>query len=63
VVVRRSTDGEYSTVTSEPRPDDEHVEMHPEPVPGRIDVEPLVGGAVAAANGAPSPTGVRQVTR
>jgi ubiquinol-cytochrome c reductase cytochrome b subunit len=63
VVVTRSTDGEYSTVTSAPRPDDEHVEMDPEPVPGRIDVEPLVGGAVAAANGAPSPTGVRQVTR
>jgi ubiquinol-cytochrome c reductase cytochrome b subunit len=63
VVVTRSTDGEYSTTESDPRPDDEHVEMHPEPVPGRIDVEPLVGGPVAAANGGPSPSGVRQVTR
>jgi ubiquinol-cytochrome c reductase cytochrome b subunit len=63
VVVHRSTDGEYSTVTSDPRPDDERTEAHPEPVPGRIDVEPLVGGAAAAANGGPSATGVRQVTR
>jgi len=63
VVVRRSADGEYSTVASDPRPDDERTEMDPEPVPERIDVEPLVGGAVAASNGAPSPTGVRQVTR
>ena len=63
VVVSRSVDGEYSTVESDPRPDDERTEMDPEPVPERIDVEPLVGGAVAASNGAPSPTGVRQVTR
>ena len=63
VVVRRSADGEYSTVASDPRPDDERPEMDPEPVPGRIDVEPLVGGAVAVSNGVPSPTGVRQVTR
>jgi ubiquinol-cytochrome c reductase cytochrome b subunit len=62
VIVHRSGAGEYSTVTAAPRPDDERVELHPEPVPERIDIEPLANG-----QGAPvvpsSPTGVRQVTR
>jgi ubiquinol-cytochrome c reductase cytochrome b subunit len=62
VVVHRSATGEYSTIRAERRPDDEHTELHPEPVPVRIDVEPLVGGATASTDGA-SPTGVRQVTR
>ncbi len=61
VIVHRSPQGEYSTVPSAPRPDDERVELDPQPVPTRIDVEPLVN----VPNGAPpsSPTGVRQVTR
>ncbi len=63
VVVHRSTDGEYSTVTSDPRPDDERTEIDPEPVPERIDIETLVGDPVAAANGGVSSTGVRQVAR
>ena len=62
VVVSRSADGEYSTVPTEPRPDDEHAELDPEPVPDRIDLEPLeVNGEVTLPE--PSPTGVRQVTR
>ncbi len=65
LVLSRSATGEYSTVSSAPRPDDEHTELHPAPVPARIDIEPLVttSAAVEAANGASSPTGVRQVTR
>jgi ubiquinol-cytochrome c reductase cytochrome b subunit len=61
VIVSRSAQGEYSTVSSDPRPDDGHHELDPEPVPVEIDIEPLVGGAVV--NGESSPTGVRQVTR
>jgi len=63
LVVHLSKEGEYSTTPAAPRPDDEHTEMHPEPVPRRIDIEPLVGGAVAAANAGPSESGVREVTR
>jgi hypothetical protein len=49
-------------VPAAPRPDDERVELNPEPVPDRIDIGSLGG------NGQPqepesSPTGVRQVTR
>jgi len=63
-IVHRSASGEYSTETSAPRPDDEHSELHPTPVPDRIDIEPLVSTSAAdAANGASSPTGARQVTR
>jgi ubiquinol-cytochrome c reductase cytochrome b subunit len=62
VIVHRSTDGEYSTVTADPRPDDTGEELHPEPVPDRIDIEPLVNGAVMSTT-ASSPSGVRQVTR
>jgi ubiquinol-cytochrome c reductase cytochrome b subunit len=62
VIVERSASGAYSTVPSAPRPDDTREELHPEPVPERIDIEPLV-----TANGATvtpsSPSGVRQVTR
>jgi ubiquinol-cytochrome c reductase cytochrome b subunit len=62
LIVHRSEHGEYSTVESAPRPGDGHQELHPEPVPVRIDVEPLNNGV---PNGLPasSPTGVRQVTR
>jgi ubiquinol-cytochrome c reductase cytochrome b subunit len=63
MIVHRSASGEYSTIQADRRPDDEHTEIEPEPVPVRIDVEPLVRGAAAASDGAPSPTGVRQVTR
>jgi ubiquinol-cytochrome c reductase cytochrome b subunit len=62
VIVHRSASGAYSTVPTDLRPDDERTELHPEPVPERIDIEPLV----TANGGTPtpsSPTGVRQVTR
>jgi ubiquinol-cytochrome c reductase cytochrome b subunit len=61
VIVHRSAEGEYSTVPAEPRPDDLHEELDPEPVPEYIDITPLS----PAGNGQPvsSPTGVRQVTR
>ena len=62
VIVYRSAEGEYSTVTAAPRPDDEHEELDPEPVPVRIDIEPLANGP-QAANAESSPTGARQVTR
>jgi ubiquinol-cytochrome c reductase cytochrome b subunit len=61
VIVSRSAQGEYSTVPSAPRPDDERVEIDPEPVPVRIDIEPLENGGERQP--VPSPTGVRQVTR
>jgi hypothetical protein len=61
VIVTRSAQGEYSTVPSPPRPDDERVEIDPEPVPVRIDLEPLENGGEGPPE--PSPTGVRQVTR
>ncbi len=62
VIVHRSESGAYSTVPSAPRPDDERTELHPEPVPDRIDIEPLVttNGATTTPS---SPTGVRQVNR
>jgi ubiquinol-cytochrome c reductase cytochrome b subunit len=62
VIVSRSAEGEYSTVTSAPRPGDTHEELDPEPVPVRIDVAPLVNGA-PAVNAQSSPTGSRQVAR
>jgi ubiquinol-cytochrome c reductase cytochrome b subunit len=62
VIVHRSASGEYSTVQSDPRPDDVRSELHPEPVPGRIDIAPLVNGASTDVPES-SPTGVRQVTR
>ncbi|HEY1653290.1 MAG TPA: cytochrome bc complex cytochrome b subunit [Acidimicrobiales bacterium] len=61
VIVRRSVEGEYSTVPSAPRLDDERVEIDPEPVPDRIDIEPLENGNERQPE--PSPTGMRQVTR
>jgi ubiquinol-cytochrome c reductase cytochrome b subunit len=63
VIVTRSAAGEYATTTSDPRPDDERTELHPTPVPDRIDIEPLVSTPTAEGNGASSPTGARQVTR
>ena len=62
VIVQRSAEGEYVTVPTPPRPDDEHIELDPEPVPVRIDIEPLsgIGGTRVPES---SPTGVRQVTR
>jgi ubiquinol-cytochrome c reductase cytochrome b subunit len=62
VIVHRSADGAYTTIPAEPRLDDERVELHPEPVPDRIDVGPL-GGDGRAREPESSPTGVRQVTR
>jgi ubiquinol-cytochrome c reductase cytochrome b subunit len=61
VIVRRSVEGEYSTVPAEPRADDQHAELDPEPVPVRIDIEPLSNGSTREP--ASSPTGVRQVSR
>jgi ubiquinol-cytochrome c reductase cytochrome b subunit len=61
VIVQRSAQGEYSTVSAAPRPDDERTELDPEPVPTRIDIEPLGNGGVRQPES--SPTGVRQVTR
>ncbi len=61
VIVRRSVEGEYSTVPAAPRPDDVHTELDPEPVPVRIDIEPLSNGDTREPES--SPTGVRQVTR
>jgi len=59
-IVYRSEHGEYSTVAAAARPDDVHEELHPAPVPDRIDIEPL---AVPSAIPASSPTGARQVNR
>jgi ubiquinol-cytochrome c reductase cytochrome b subunit len=61
VIVQRSAEGEYSTVPAAPRADDERTELDPEPVPARIDIEPLGNGGVRQPES--SPTGVRQVTR
>jgi ubiquinol-cytochrome c reductase cytochrome b subunit len=61
VIVRRSAQGEYTTVPAPPRPDDERTELDPEPVPVRIDIEPLGNGEIRQPE--VSPTGVRQVTR
>ena len=62
VIVHRSAQGAYSTAPAAPRLDDEHVELHPEPVPDRIDIEPLSDGG-RQLEPESSPTGVRQVTR
>ena len=62
VIVHRSPQGAYTTLPAAPRLDDEHVELHPEPVPDRIDVEPLSNGG-RQLEPESSPTGVRQVTR
>ena len=61
VIVHRSAEGEYSTVPSAPRPDDEREELDPEPVPVRIDIEPLSNGGIRQPES--SPTGARQVSR
>jgi ubiquinol-cytochrome c reductase cytochrome b subunit len=61
VIVRRSVEGAYSTVPAEPRADDQHAELDPEPVPVRIDIEPLSNGSTREPES--SPTGVRQVSR
>jgi hypothetical protein len=62
LIVHRSAVGEYSTVTADPRPGDERVELDPEPVPVQIDIAPLTP-AGPGANHESSPTGSRQVTR
>ena len=49
VIVRRSAQGEYTTVPTPPRPDDERTELDPEPVPVRIDIEPLGNGGAKRA--------------
>jgi ubiquinol-cytochrome c reductase cytochrome b subunit len=61
LIVHFSAEGEYSTVPSAPRPDDERDELDPEPVPVRIDIEPLSNGGIRETES--SPTGARQVTR
>jgi ubiquinol-cytochrome c reductase cytochrome b subunit len=61
VIVARSAEGEYSTVEAAPRPDDEREELDPEPVPVRIDIEPLSNGGIRQPES--SPTGARQVSR
>jgi ubiquinol-cytochrome c reductase cytochrome b subunit len=61
VIVRRSVEGAYSTVPAEPRLDDEQSELDPEPVPVRIDIEPLSNGGIREPES--SPTGARQVSR
>ncbi|MFZ0248609.1 MAG: cytochrome bc complex cytochrome b subunit [Acidimicrobiales bacterium] len=61
VVMYRSADGEYTTVPSAPRPGDEREELDPEPVPVRIDIEPLSNGGIREPES--SPTGARQVSR
>ena len=63
LIVHRSAEGAYSTESSDLRPDDEQSELHPTPVPDRIDIEPLVSTSSTDGNGASSPTGARQVTR
>ena len=45
----RSAEGAYSTVPTAPRPDDVHDELDPEPVPERIDIEPLSNGGTTRA--------------
>jgi ubiquinol-cytochrome c reductase cytochrome b subunit len=62
LIVSRSASGEYSTVPAAPRPGDGHEEIAPEPVPERIDIEPLKT-TNPAWTGESSPTGSRQVTR
>jgi len=59
--VQFSAEGEYTTVPTPPRPDDVHSELHPEPVPVRIDIEPLNDDGAREPES--SPTGVRQVSR
>jgi hypothetical protein len=61
LIVRLSPEGEYSTVPSAPRPGDERDELDPEPVPVRIDIEPLSNGGIVQPES--SPTGARQVSR
>ena len=61
VIVHFSAEGEYSTVPSAPRPGDERDEIDPEPVPVRIDIEPLSNGGIRQPES--SPTGARQVSR
>ena len=61
LIVSLSAEGAYSTVPTPPRPGDEHEELDPEPVPVRIDIEPLNNGGIREP--ASSPTGARQVSR
>jgi hypothetical protein len=61
VIMFRSAEGEYTTVPSAPRPDDMREELDPEPVPTRIDIEPLSNGGIREPES--SPTGARQVSR
>jgi ubiquinol-cytochrome c reductase cytochrome b subunit len=62
VIVQRSSQGAYTTVPAAPRLDDQKVDLDPEPVPDRIDVEALENGDRELQPDT-SPTGVRQVTR
>ncbi len=62
VIVRRSAEGEYTTVPTAPRPGDGYHELEPEPVPVRIDVSPLAAPSPLVSEES-SPTGARQVSR
>jgi len=62
VVVHLSEEGEYTTLPTPVRPDDVHEELEPEPVPVRIDTEPL-GSASGIDLPEQSGTGVREITR
>ena len=51
VVITRSAQGEYESVSTEPRPGDGEVELAPVPVPGRIDLNGEVEPVEAASSG------------
>ena len=53
VIVSRSAEGAYATVPTAPRPDDVHEELDPEPVPERIDIEPLGNGGESCRRARP----------
>ena len=61
VIVQPLRRGRVLDGPAAPRPDDEHDELDPEPVPVRIDIEPLSNGGIREPES--SPTGVRQVSR
>ena len=62
MVVTRTTEGEYVAAPAPERPGDEHHELEPEPVPGRIELEPETVGA-SATTAPTGESGVRRVLR
>jgi ubiquinol-cytochrome c reductase cytochrome b subunit len=64
LVVSRTAEGEYVAVESEPRPGDDHHELSAEPVPVKIELEPVaVGGPHTGTSPDGDDTGVRRVNR